>query len=413
MSKLKVLLLPVAVCAAAMLLAYAPVASAVDPQEANCKGLGVGLKNIDVKIEPAITGQASSFKGGVLLCGSDLNVDDPSKSKGYKSGKLTFPWGRRGEMMDKGLPEYARGVITRCANPKFANDPKHIADCDGVTDLKSGQYMGSVGMGISTAGGEIALDGQLAKIYVGQAPGTDKENALCTVDAIACYQGIDELGIGYSDMVVRKIPKSADQVVDTYVLEIGEIHLLIELKTPNVYYTRIGYPEIGKPIDLCAYAGAVNGDKCGDPASGDWVQKNGPVGTYTCNVLKWALMGWLKHTYDGVGVLVDVDTNVPGAMDYWGTNLQEDWYQDLEARKEVAKYKLEYPFCGPVTVSKAGASKPGSAGRRSGGSSSDDAESRKATPAHEAKGSAHKSGAKKKPKRKKRKHSKRKSKQRR
>ncbi len=361
-------------------------AFAEDPQEENCIGLGAGVKNIDLGVEPNTAGSASSFSGGVLLCGSDLG-DDP---KGFKSGAIKMPWAKKGDLnKDASAPKFVQLVNTRCANPEHYNTEggSGKADCPAGTgphSLEEGQYTGSVGMGIATQGNEISLDGSLSKIYVQKAPGTPEGNTHCTAAAIACYQGTDGV-LGYADITVVKTPKIPGKtVLDTYTLNIHEIVLMVPLPL-EVYYTRIGYPEDGKPLNLCAYAGAVNAVSCGSSSSGDWVQKNGPAAKAKCNALDWALMGWMNETYDGVGFLVSTENNVSGADEWWGSNPDDygpGWTENEELIAAAQQHKFDIPYCSDLTIVDGGAGKPGAgengdgdndAGR--GGSDNDAADS--------------------------------------
>lgn len=141
-------------------------AAAEDPQAEACRGLGAGVKKIDLQVEPNTAGSVSSFTGGVLLCGSDLGREP----KGFKSGSIKMPWARKGSRNENTAdPRYVQLVQTRCANPKFFNtrgvsSRRSCPEGSGPYSLEEGQYTGSVGMGISTGGGEIALDGALSKI---------------------------------------------------------------------------------------------------------------------------------------------------------------------------------------------------------------------------------------------------------
>ncbi len=341
-------------------------AFAEDPQAENCAGLGSGAKEIDLNVEPNTAGSVSSFQGGVLLCGSDLG-DNP---KGFKSGAIKMPWAKKGDWNeDASAPKFVQLVQTRCANPEHYNTEggSGKADCPpgtGPHSLEEGQYTGSVGMGIATEGNEISLDGALSKIYVQKAPGTPEGNSHCTDDAIACYQGTDGV-LGYADITVVKKPKiPGTTVLDTYTLNIHEIVLMVPLPL-EVYYTRIGYPEDGKPLNLCAYAGDIEGDACGSPTSGDWVQKNGPVAKAKCNVLDWTLMGWMNKTYDGVGFLVTTENNVPGADEWWGSNPDDygpGWTENEELIAAAQQHKFDVPHCSDLTIVSGGAGKPGAGG---------------------------------------------------
>lgn len=315
-------------------------AVAVDPQAENCQGLGPGVRDIDLQVVPNTAGSVSSFTGGVLLCGSDLG---PSP-KGFKSGEIELPWAVGGNYRDG--YQSIKLIQPRCANPKFYRTEGEASGLNcpvntGPYSLEEGQYIGSVGMGISTGGGEIALDGAVSKIYVQKAPGTPIGNTHCTIDAVVCYQGTDG-ALGYADMTIVRDTSGA---VDTYKLNIHEIVLMVPLPV-EVYYTRIGYPEDGKPLDLCRYAGDVNGSSCGASGSSDWVQKNGPAERATCNVIDW-MNNWSFG--GGVGFVISTDNNVPGADDWWANHIS-----DFSDRDEVIAALREsggqVPHCAPLTL---------------------------------------------------------------
>lgn len=334
------------------MLALTPTAQAYDPQAEKCKGQ-VGIMGINIKVSPITEGMASSLNGEALLCGTDINDEGLwDKSKGFLTVTIKLPI----TLMGKG-GGFVPGIVTRCANPKFKDDPSHVADCGGTADLKEGHYIGSVGMGITTVTG-FALDGLLTTIYVQKAPDYP-DNSDCDAKAIACYQGI--IGEGwpnfYSDMVVRKKSRQ-------YQLEIGKIKgYTPSFKGAKIYITRIGYPEQGNQLDLCAYAGPINGTECGNHASGDWVQKNGPAAVNSCDALQWLFWPLLDkegkegETLGGYGFSVEAESEVEGASDWWGNDPrlnEEDWmdkYPDLV--DEIVAAGGINSFCVPLKIIKA------------------------------------------------------------
>lgn len=342
-------------CALVYLVA-AGQAYGYDPQAEACTGLGVGPKQIEVKVEPNTAGSASSLMASALLCGNDINKSDWTKSKGFLSGSITLP-------SAKNKSGSVRSIITRCANP--ANP----SACTSEPDLNEGQYVGDVGMGVTLADGFINLSKVITKIYVNKAPDTPElSNDTCSAKAIACYQGEDVIGTGYANMEVIKQSKGQldaktgkKLATERYTLVINKIKLkpdLEDLAVQKVYYTRIGYPD--QPVEMCTYAGAVNGDKCGSKAE-DWVQKNGPKSHNSCDVADWLFAGKLVKSsiYNGTGFIVRVDdSEVKGANYWWGMDpllTGPDGKTNLDFLKKQIVYvggkaTLPNPLCAPLEI---------------------------------------------------------------
>lgn len=257
----------------------AGIASAADPMANECKSLPTGVNKFHITTDPVTADQPADLSGGGLLCGSDFGG---GKEVGFKSGTISLPTGAK----------------VRCANPKYPNA------CTSEPDLESGRYIGDVTMAVETviAGMPLKLENLHSKMYVDQAPPGplgSHANTDCTPDAVACYQGLDDLGTGTANTIVKKTDK-------------GKLEL--QIKTPvafientKIYFLQIGGTSPGDPKDLhlCRYAGAKNGSSCGtNPA--DWAQKNGPAGYYKCTIfplwqwkyvggsapIKWLMVPW-------------------------------------------------------------------------------------------------------------------------
>lgn len=233
----------------------AGTATAADPNGTECKNLSKGVSKFHMSTTPKTANVPAEVSGGGILCGSDFGA---GKENGFKSGTIYTP----------------KKVSVRCANPKNPNA------CTGEADLVSGRYIGDVTMAIETVigGSPIPLTNLHTKMYVDQAPATvygSHANTDCTADAVACYQGVDDLGTATANVILKKT-KDAKHYM--------EIHQPVPfIEGIKVYYLQIGGTAQGDPKDmhLCRDAGAVNGAACGQNDA-DWVQKNGPAGTYTC-----------------------------------------------------------------------------------------------------------------------------------
>lgn len=357
--------LTLSACALVYLVA-AGQAAAADPQAEDCQGLGKGVKKFAVKLMPNTAGTSPVLLASALLCGNDIIASNWNKSKGFLSGSVILP-------SATSKNGFARSIITRCANPANPNA------CTSEPDLKEGQYVGRVGMGVVLL--SSLLKNLQTKIYVNKAPGSPKASDTCSAKAIACYQAEDSLGDFYANIeVINQVKGEVDAKTgqkltnDRYTLVINKIKLkpkLSSLPFKKVYYARIGYS--GQPVDICKYAGAVNGDKCGTKAT-DWVQKNGPVSHSSCDVGEW-LFDWLSgsssiifngsgiygksSTYKGTGFIAWVDdTEVKGANDWWGTDPQligPDGKTNFDFLKKQYVYvngkaTLPIPFCAPLEI---------------------------------------------------------------
>lgn len=236
--------------------ATATTAAAADPMASECQGLRSGVNNFHVTTNPTTGGQVADMYGGGLLCGSDFGG---GKEVGFESGTITNP----------------TGVQVRCANPK------NPSACTSEVDLDSGRYIGDVTMALEAmiAGSAIPMKNVHTKMYVDQAPPSvfgSNPNTDCTATAIACYQGLDDLGTGTSNVIVKKSTN-------------GQLTLSINKPKPllagvtKIYFLQIGGTKPGdvKDMHLCRYAGAKNGSSCGTSPT-DWQQKNSAVGTYGC-----------------------------------------------------------------------------------------------------------------------------------
>lgn len=237
--------------------ASATSAIASDPMAEECNGLQNGANGFHITTNSTKGGEAADLYGGAVLCGSDFV--NGVKKFGFESGVVRVP----------------AGVKIRCANPENQDA------CKSEPDLKSGQYTGEVNMAIQPLGDlNKAMLNVQTKMYVNQAPagitGKQNPNKNCTKTDIACYQGIDGLGTGTADTIVKK--KNSRYYLYIY----KPVPLIPEVSEIN--YLRIGGTAPGDPRDLhlCKYAGDVKGQQCGSSPD-DWMQKNGPSGNYTCD----------------------------------------------------------------------------------------------------------------------------------
>lgn len=290
-------------------------AAAADPV-AECTNLPKGVNKFHMWTDPQTAEKPADVYGGGILCGSDFGG---GKELGFKSGTIYTPM----------------HVKVRCANPKNPNA------CTSESDLASGRYIGDVTMEIELimGGSAIPLKGLHTKMYVDQAPATafgSHTNTDCTATAIACYQGVDDLGTATANVIIKKASNNK------LALKINQAVPFLE--GVKVYYLKIGGTQKGDPNDmhLCANAGPVNGSACGANAN-DWVQKNGPAKTYACDYASL----FFENIFAGIW-----SKKAKGLTGYWA--MTDPWYppevpsgNDPEAAK--AFLLSQAPNCATVT----------------------------------------------------------------
>ncbi len=153
------------------------------------------------------------------------------------------------------------------------NPPGVAVNAAPSTDLPDGSYIGSAVVDAATwvffLGGAVFLDNSAVIMRVDDDPAAD-----CPAGSLACYRGNTETG--HSWVWVE------EDASGRTTLTIGPF-----------YNDITGSPAGLTQIDdfrLCAYAGAVGGNSCGDGSdSSKWLQKNGaasvgvPPGSPRCN----------------------------------------------------------------------------------------------------------------------------------
>ncbi len=380
-------------------------AAAEDPQEEACKDdtgqpLGPGIKNVNIALTNTTVGEATGVKGdGALLCGSDFgDLDDPTdldNMKGFIAGKIEMPFAH------SKATGYVSSLETRCANPVKNPGCENINE-DGSKsgNLEEGRYMGATAasvMGTGAIMGKISLEDIPLNIYVHEAPGVGVPNTHCTADAVACFQAVDSIGVGVSDIIIKVEQEPVSVVKRSRMIGYQPVSTIGSIDT--IYLTKIG------PLDLCTYAGEVGAEECGtDPD--DWANKVGPVATWhTCSPEAWSIMhltfggdqekwtgGW------GFNVSAASNMNIKGINWWWGKDpswwgigakIKEDWdryraelqeyykgrrhekpetppswkkngpgeaYEGITPTKVTDDYygnNLKNPFCSEVTTTKA------------------------------------------------------------